>query len=212
MDSAVADASCACVQDQNQDRIARLCQHIVSQRCMYPLFPPAPGACLDFAFCQHLTLPCTPHLVILPSDLGACAKLNAWPQSKLPGATIPCNEHQWHQFEGPVAGPSSRDACVRIYCTHPHCTGKHVPCAAGCGIGTFSRQRTNGMTPQELSPQVWRAELVSKRNTVSVNPGRASKGKAGTFATIKFDLPADQASDIDMQSRCQVEIMRMEIV
>ena len=57
------------------DRMARLAAHLPGQRSMYPLFPPAQGACLDSALASHLAMDATPDLLLLPSDLNPFAKV-----------------------------------------------------------------------------------------------------------------------------------------
>ena len=41
----------------------------------YPLYPPPLGACLDTSLGQALDMPCTPDIMILPSDLAPMAKV-----------------------------------------------------------------------------------------------------------------------------------------
>ena len=57
------------------DRMARLAAHLPGQRSAYPLFPPAPGACMDAALAAHLDMERTPDVLILPSDLNPFAKV-----------------------------------------------------------------------------------------------------------------------------------------
>lgn len=55
---------------QGSDRLGRLARHILRQQCMYPLYPPPEGFCIDQEQADtNARLPCTPHLLILPSDL-----------------------------------------------------------------------------------------------------------------------------------------------
>ena len=58
-----------------QDRIARLFQHVLQQNHMYPVFPPAPNACIDYAHTEHLDLPRTPHVLALPAPFPPCVKV-----------------------------------------------------------------------------------------------------------------------------------------
>ncbi|XP_076314734.1 DNA polymerase alpha subunit B isoform X2 [Tachypleus tridentatus] len=52
------------------DRLGRLAQHILSQHCFYPLYPPTEEMCIDYEnFELFAKLPVTPHILILPSDL-----------------------------------------------------------------------------------------------------------------------------------------------
>ena len=57
------------------DRMSRLASHLPGQRCAYPLFPPAPGACVDASLSRHLSLEKTPDLLVLPSDLQPFARV-----------------------------------------------------------------------------------------------------------------------------------------
>ena len=41
----------------------------------YPLYPPPLGACLDTSLGQALDMPCTPDIVLFPSDLAPFAKV-----------------------------------------------------------------------------------------------------------------------------------------
>ena len=54
---------------QTSDRLSRLCKHIMTQKNFYPIFPPNPEINLEFTKYHNLTLPVTPHILILPSDL-----------------------------------------------------------------------------------------------------------------------------------------------
>ena len=50
----------------------------LSSLCMcsyYPLYPPPLGACLDTSLGQALDMPCTPDIMLFPSDLAPFAKL-----------------------------------------------------------------------------------------------------------------------------------------
>jgi hypothetical protein len=55
--------------------MARLFQHVLQQRHMYPVFPPAPQSCVDFAHTAHLALPHLPDVLVLPSPFPPCAKV-----------------------------------------------------------------------------------------------------------------------------------------
>ena len=57
------------MQSGPRDRIAALSQHLIKQRSLYPAFPPAPGACIDFQHRAHLQLDTQPDVLILPSPL-----------------------------------------------------------------------------------------------------------------------------------------------
>lgn len=54
---------------QKEGRISRLCQHLIRQRSMYPIFPPVENASVDFTHYKYLQMPVKPHLMIVPSIL-----------------------------------------------------------------------------------------------------------------------------------------------
>jgi len=55
---------------QGSDRLGRLTQHILTQQSLYPLYPAPEGMCVDYEQAEfHTQLPCTPHMMILPSEL-----------------------------------------------------------------------------------------------------------------------------------------------
>ncbi|KAK7019690.1 DNA polymerase alpha subunit B, partial [Halocaridina rubra] len=55
---------------QGSDRLGRLTSHLFRQQSLYPLYPPPEGVCLDLEKVDsHARLPCTPHILIIPSDL-----------------------------------------------------------------------------------------------------------------------------------------------
>jgi len=56
------------------DRLARMARHVVQQRSYYPLFPAADGTQLSMSHLQDLSLPVTPDVLILPSQLAPFAK------------------------------------------------------------------------------------------------------------------------------------------
>lgn len=49
--------------------MSRLCSHILTQRSYYPLYPPDITINLDYGYYQNITLPYTPDILIVPSDL-----------------------------------------------------------------------------------------------------------------------------------------------
>ncbi|CAH2045616.1 unnamed protein product, partial [Iphiclides podalirius] len=75
------------------DKLARLASHIVMQQTYYPLWPPPAGLCLDAAlWTAHAQLPCTPHILILPSnfryfvkEVNGCVVVNPEHLTKGPG-------------------------------------------------------------------------------------------------------------------------------
>ncbi|KPJ18114.1 DNA polymerase alpha subunit B [Papilio machaon] len=74
----------AVLEGMGGDKLARLANHVVMQRTYYPLWPPSPGLCLDAAlWAAHAQLPCTPHVLVLPSnfryfikDVNGCVVVN----------------------------------------------------------------------------------------------------------------------------------------
>ncbi|XP_066574868.1 DNA polymerase alpha subunit B [Amia ocellicauda] len=52
------------------DRFTRILKHILTQRSYYPLYPPAEEVNVDYErFLWHAQLPCTPDVLIVPSEL-----------------------------------------------------------------------------------------------------------------------------------------------
>jgi DNA polymerase alpha subunit B len=66
------------------DRVAALNAHLLKQQSMYPVFPPAQGACVDFAHRSHLQLNAQPDVLLLPSLLAPNASVVPFDQ----GATL----------------------------------------------------------------------------------------------------------------------------
>ena len=56
------------------DRMSRLGRHLIQQRSIYPLFPYAEGAQISATLADGLTLPCSPDVLIVPSNLVPFAK------------------------------------------------------------------------------------------------------------------------------------------
>ncbi|KAK9825396.1 hypothetical protein WJX81_000373 [Elliptochloris bilobata] len=57
------------------DRMGALAAHVLGQRSYYPLYPPPPGTLLDAALgASALPLPCSPDVLLLPSDLAPFAR------------------------------------------------------------------------------------------------------------------------------------------
>jgi len=55
---------------QTGDRMGRLANHLLQQRSFYPLMPPAPGVNLEYDhLVEHIALPLTPDIMLLPSQL-----------------------------------------------------------------------------------------------------------------------------------------------
>ena len=64
-----------------EDRLPALAAHLPAQCSFFPLFPPPLGTPLDCSRAGPLLdMPCTPDLLLLPSDLAPFAKLCAVPQ------------------------------------------------------------------------------------------------------------------------------------
>jgi DNA polymerase alpha subunit B len=56
------------------DRMSRLGRHLIQQRSIYPLFPYAEGAQISAMLADGLTLPCSPDVLLVPSNLVPFAK------------------------------------------------------------------------------------------------------------------------------------------
>ena len=59
--------------------MADLASHLLRQGNMYPVFPAATDACLDFSHWQQLQLHTMPELLVLPSQMAPGAKIVAQP-------------------------------------------------------------------------------------------------------------------------------------
>jgi len=59
---------------ETQDRLGKLCEHLINQRNFYPLFPPHESSQLDLTHPEQLEFPFTPDILMLPSDLALFAK------------------------------------------------------------------------------------------------------------------------------------------
>ena len=58
------------------DRMVGLASHLVNQRSYFPMHPPPPGACLDTSKAvTALAMPCTPDVLVVPSNLAPFARL-----------------------------------------------------------------------------------------------------------------------------------------
>eukprot|EP00048_Salpingoeca_helianthica_P020747 m.8276 g.8276 ORF g.8276 m.8276 type:complete len:627 (-) comp5197_c0_seq1:26-1906(-) len=55
--------------DGTGDRMSRLANHLLEQRCYYPLYPPGRGVNIDLTSIDKLDLPNSPDILILPSEL-----------------------------------------------------------------------------------------------------------------------------------------------
>jgi DNA polymerase alpha subunit B len=65
------------------DRLPALAGHVLAQRSYFPMFPPPATVPLDTARAYGLELPCTPHVLVTPSDLAPFAKVTAVAQPTL---------------------------------------------------------------------------------------------------------------------------------
>ena len=52
-----------------EDRITRLCSHLLQQRSFYPIWPPAPGSLVNPNKRKELSLTKSPHIMVLRSEL-----------------------------------------------------------------------------------------------------------------------------------------------
>ena len=88
----------------------------------YPLYPPAPGSLLDTSLADHLQLPLTPDILLLPSDLNPFAKLLSLPKAFPDGANPSMRQ------------PSTTvsEATGQVVCINPGRLAK------GAGGGTFA--------------------------------------------------------------------------
>ena len=83
---------------QSGDRMGRLANHILQQRSYYPMCPPAPGLNLVYEHMDKLSLPISPDIMVLPSDLRFFAKNVRTPSAACPCAH-PCIKHAPHRHE-----------------------------------------------------------------------------------------------------------------
>ncbi|KAJ0173714.1 hypothetical protein K1T71_010863 [Dendrolimus kikuchii] len=75
------------------DKLSRLASHIIMQQSYYPLWPPPQGMLVDATlWAAHAQLPCTPHILVLPSnfryfvkEVNGCVVVNPEHLSKGPG-------------------------------------------------------------------------------------------------------------------------------
>ncbi|GIL88295.1 hypothetical protein Vretifemale_16219 [Volvox reticuliferus] len=73
------------------ERLPALASHVLGQRSFYPLYPAAPGTCLDTSHYSQLQLPVMPNVLLMPSDLAPFAKLlppTAWMAGGPPGLEV----------------------------------------------------------------------------------------------------------------------------
>ena len=151
------------------DRLGRLAGHVIGQRSFYPLFPPAPGACLDTQvagrYPQALDLGAvgTPDLLLLPSDLNPFAK-NV--KSAPAGAEI--EDGALGGAAKGAAGESGGSA--GLLCLNPgrlargptggtYARLRVQPAAAGLDHAAGAPAATNGAQPHELGNRS-RVEIV----------------------------------------------------
>jgi len=51
------------------DRLGKMCEHVITQRSYYPLYPPSVQAANDMCRLEFMDFPFTPDILLLPSDL-----------------------------------------------------------------------------------------------------------------------------------------------
>ncbi|PKU87019.1 DNA polymerase alpha subunit B [Dendrobium catenatum] len=62
--------------DVSGDRIRRLAMHLLNQHSFYPLYPPSTSVPLDLSLApEAMEIPCTPDVLLLPSDLAPFIKV-----------------------------------------------------------------------------------------------------------------------------------------
>ncbi|KAI8474794.1 MAG: DNA polymerase alpha/epsilon subunit B-domain-containing protein [Monoraphidium minutum] len=110
------------------DRLAALASHLLGQRSFYPLFPAAPGACLDTTADAALAMPVLPDLLLLPSDLAPFAKAvpAGGPYPECAAAPAPA------AGEGGAAAAAAAAAARRVLVVNP---GRLVKGSSG---GTYA--------------------------------------------------------------------------
>eukprot|EP01105_Mastigella_eilhardi_P002394 TRINITY_DN12964_c0_g1_i1.p1 TRINITY_DN12964_c0_g1~~TRINITY_DN12964_c0_g1_i1.p1 ORF type:complete len:591 (-),score=135.34 TRINITY_DN12964_c0_g1_i1:14-1786(-) len=71
------DLSANCIiKDKPEDRMATLCEHVLSQQSYYPLFPPETGVNMDAKHMEQIEFTgYSPHFIILASDLQPFVKV-----------------------------------------------------------------------------------------------------------------------------------------
>jgi DNA polymerase alpha subunit B len=164
------------------------CLHItLNNTCsFFPVYPAPLGTCLDLTTASSaLELALTPHILLLPSDLGAFAKVVTVP-NQLMMSTANSSSNQQGTGLGPGAvGASPAPAA-------PHGGG------ASGGANGVSAAGAAGTQQQTLPPQ--------PPSVVCINPGRLARGTGGgTYALVSV-VPGEGAS---IAGRCRVEIRRV---
>lgn len=105
--------------------------------CSYfPLYPPAPGSMLDASLGAELDLPCTPDILILPSDLAPFAKLVAAESPAKPGAAA--DAAKTDALAGGDVGRRQRLVMGNVVCINP---GRLAKDKSG---GTFAKLQVCG--------------------------------------------------------------------
>lgn len=97
-----------------------------SPRSFYPLYPAPAGACLDLSQASQLQLPCTPDLLLLPSDLAPFAKVV---QPGQQAGSLP---------EGQAQEGQAQQAPTQVVAVNP---GR---LARGAAAGTFAHVHVKG--------------------------------------------------------------------
>ena len=158
-------------QAPGSDRLGRLAGHLLGQRSFYPLFPPAPGACLDSQvaarYPQALDLGAagTPDLLILPSDLNPFAKRIRCAPMEAAAAG-----HEGPLREAARGAASAPGGAGELVCLNPGRLARGPtggtfarlrvqPAAAGLDHAAGAPAATNGPQPHDLGARS-RVEVV----------------------------------------------------
>ncbi|KAF5835480.1 hypothetical protein DUNSADRAFT_7320 [Dunaliella salina] len=152
-----------------QDRLGALASHVLGQRSFFPVYPAPPGTCLDLSSASFLTPACTPHLLLLASDLAPFAKMVApqpphpcsqqhqppnaqSPQQPLHSPAQQQSPEQQHQQQQPLQQPFVKSAPAQVVCVNPGRLAK-----GGTG-GTFAHVHVH--SGQRPVPERCRVEIV----------------------------------------------------
>ena len=138
------------------DRLAALAAHVVAQRSYFPLFPAPLALPLDASKASALELPCTPDVLVLPSDLAPFAKL-------LPVAR-PCVAR---------GGGSGTTAEGNVVCINPGRLTKGTSGVCVCeGGGGAGRRPCSSCSRARVGP-------LACSGHIRPPPHRAAQGRAG---------------------------------
>jgi len=159
----------ACVSDvKGDDRLARLANHLVSQRSFYPLYPPPIGAALDTSLSHALTMANTPDILLVPSDLSPFAKVLPV-NSPAPATAIDTPGNASEQTEDSIMEtPQPMDtSCTTksvqdvgsVLCINPGRLTK------GASAGTFVHLHVSAPNAEDVEAQ---CNQISKRTRVEI--------------------------------------------